>query len=257
MMSMPLKIDHVVLDAGVFFDEIIASLEGAGFYVSPESNYPGMRNRRMYFQQTYFTVVQRLNNESVESDAKGITILNFKGSNLREVASDMRDRGYEISSPQPHTRSVPLNGATKTARFDILDLPNDPFGGLGACLVDHQTPELLWRPELQWHANGAKDLVEIVIQTATPQLAAEKAANLFSGVTVEPRSKGEAYRVGEGLSFATAAHVRQQAGYELLHDCTPVDNSVVCLRFAGSPPSLGKSMRPAHCPFWIDTTGTG
>lgn len=251
MPSMPLKIDHVVLDAGAFFDETIASLESAGFCVSPESNYPGMRNRRMYFQNTYFTIVQKPNDGSPVGAVKGITILNFKGTNLGTVAEDLRTRGFVVSAPEPHSRSIELNGTTATARFDILDLPREPFCGLAACAVDHRTPELVWRPEWQSHRNGVRDLVEIVMLTGSPRKAAIRAGRLFSTTEVHEPEEGVC-RVGEGggLSFASAEYFETSIGRRAVGHVAPSENSVACLRFASNGPQA--LIQLPRCPFLIE-----
>ncbi|MFC7396100.1 VOC family protein [Chelatococcus sp. GCM10030263] len=179
MIPTGLTLDHAVLDVGPHFDRTVGALSAAGFNVSPASSHKGMRNRRIYFDSTYLTLLQKLGEAEAAPTPEasgGVIAVAFKGRELEAMAQRWQVAGKAAREVVEMSREVVLDGAPQTARFRTLDLPEDSLGAIHAFVCYHLTPELLWRPEWQTHGNGATDLVGIVVAAADPEAEARKLA---------------------------------------------------------------------------------
>lgn len=177
MSPIDFKLDHAVLDVGANFDRAVDTLLAAGFTVSPESSHKGMRNRRIYFASTYLTLLQKLDGAATAPEAsRGVIAVAFKGEALERMAQRWQERGMATADVVELSREVVLDGTPQTAKFRTLDFPNHNLGDIHAFLCHHLTPELLWRPEWQAHANGVRDLIGIVVAAADPDAAAREFA---------------------------------------------------------------------------------
>lgn len=222
-----LKLDHAVLDVGSHFDRTVETLSAAGFNVSPESSHKGMRNRRIYFGSTYLTLLQKLDEATKAPEAaRGVIAVAFKGEALERMAQRWQEQGTAPGDVVELSREVVLDGTPQTARFRTLDLPDDSLDDIHAFLCHHVTPELLWRPEWQAHANGVSDLVGIVIAAADPEAAARGLARRLaagdpvavpggfqvSGVLFQPRSEDAAPGPSSGCVVTALRFAAPQDG---------------------------------------------
>ena len=94
------------------------------------------------------------------------------------------------------------------ARFEWFALPQaDSPEGL-TCLMRHLTPELVFQPAVQRHANGALALDAVWVTSAAPEAAARRFAG-WSGGRVEPAGRG--FRVALGQDRGRIEVVDPQA----------------------------------------------
>ncbi|MED5366160.1 MAG: VOC family protein, partial [Pseudomonadota bacterium] len=86
-----------------------------------------------------------------------------------------------------------------SARFRTVHARRDrcPEGRVYFC--EHATPELVWRPEWQAHANGAQTIAEMVLVAADPAAVSARYAAISGGnplITVlSPAALGDRYGV--------------------------------------------------------------
>jgi hypothetical protein len=61
---------------------------------------------------------------------------------------------------------------------------------------EHQTPDLVWRPEWQTHPNGACAIARMVVATADPQRTARLFRGLFGDDVLADRNGGQIITAG-------------------------------------------------------------
>jgi hypothetical protein len=81
------------------------------------------------------------------------------------------------------SRPVALDGAMRDARFRTtrVDPAKVAMGRVYFC--EHQTPDLVWRPEWQTHPNGARAITRIIVATPNPRRTAMLFHDLFGADT--------------------------------------------------------------------------
>src|SRR5271157_4107372 len=111
----------------------------------------------------------------------GLDGLVFKTADAESVHRQAAAAGLPVLPVQSFSRPVALDGATHDARFRTtrLDPTKVAMGRVYFC--EHQTPDLVWRPEWQTHPNGACALAHVLIATADPQRTAMLLRDLFGG----------------------------------------------------------------------------
>ncbi len=65
-------------------------------------------------------------------------------------------------------RPTPGGGGDELCRFDVVRLPPGTMPEGRVQIITHHTPELVWRPDLLVHANGAEALTGILIAVDDP-----------------------------------------------------------------------------------------
>ena len=114
------------------------------------------------------------------------------------------DRGFTFAPPRPLARPVTVDGAEHAARFLTVPMPQVGIGELSIFACQHFTPELVWRPEWQAHANGVTGLAGLLAVAADPGSLAAAYASLFGDDAVTATADGLAVALGRGrLSILT------------------------------------------------------
>lgn len=121
----------------------------------------------------------------------------FKSLDPDLVYSTVKASGVPVLEPVHFARPVHLPGGAKDARFAVIRLGADVIPNGRVFFCDHYTPELVWRPEWQDHANGVMDIAEFVIAARDPADTAAVYDRVFGPGLLEP--------VAGGVSFDAAA----------------------------------------------------
>ena len=118
---------------------------------------------------------------------QGLHIVAFGTQNAGTTARDLRGRGLTIGDSRPLERPIEEPEGTQLARFEIVDFPRDlvPEGHFFA--IRHLTRDLLWKPPLMAHPNGARSLESLTIAVADP---ADFRARLGGCLGVPPDADG-------------------------------------------------------------------
>jgi hypothetical protein len=115
-----------------------------------------------------------------------------------------------IAAEAPLDFSRPVEGLGE-ARFRIVQLPAAAVPGCRAFACQHFTRELVWRPEYQAHANGAREIAAVAVIAEDPAAAAASYARLL-GVKPQPIAEGLLVQTG-GAPIALAS--RWKLGHRL------------------------------------------
>ena len=81
--------------------------------------------------------------------------------------------GFEVQPVQNLSRPAQLGDRELTAEFRTVRFAKQPIEGLRIYFCEHRTPDLVWSPEWQAHANQAKSLVNIEIGYHAPNKLAQ------------------------------------------------------------------------------------
>lgn len=112
---------------------------------------------------------------------EGIERTVLRAWDAEAAAADLRRQGVAVIGPQDFSRPVDLPGDSKgEARFRTIQWPLDRApAGMRIAAVEHSTPELVWLPALQRHANTARRLLRIEVLTHEPAKAAAELTELI------------------------------------------------------------------------------
>lgn len=200
-------VDHIVLLVGDL-DAAVQRFEALGFALSPRGTHSpqmGSANHTIVFPDDYFELLAIIA-ETPRNAAKRATLA-ARGDSMTAIAcrigdahaarSALAELGIATSEVMDFARPLPLpDGSTGTAAFAVTAFAahEAPAGEIFMC--GHKTRDMVWRPELMEHPNGARALAGIVVATATPMDTARAYARLFA----------------EGRLVETGARVRVATG---------------------------------------------
>ncbi|MGO4560031.1 VOC family protein [Mesorhizobium sp. 2RAF21] len=145
---------------------------------------------------------------------EGIHAIANRTASADAAKSELAALGIGTGEVSAFSRPLQLfDGAEGIATFRIVHLNSQeaPLGNFFLC--QHETPELVWRAEMQKHANGAVGLDAIVGISADPFQTAKTYARLYGGSKVEQAEGG--YRVHTGAKSAALLFFDHQAASAL------------------------------------------
>lgn len=198
---MPLKhilgIDHLVITVRDL-DASATIWRDLGFTVSPRGTHTqlGSGNYTIVFEDDYLELLGVVAETehlkpTIEflKKREGIERAAFKTDDAAAGAQELRSRGLAALGPTSFGRPVERSDGSETdALFNVFRWPLDEAPGsvrIFAC--EHLTPEAVWLPELQKHANGAKRIDRLEILTENPLEAAQHLSRLIDQpVTAKP-----------------------------------------------------------------------
>src|ERR1700719_3406979 len=176
-------LDHVVIDVRDRIDEAIRCFQALGFHLTPRGRHTlGSVNHLAMFATDYLELLGFAGDGAIRPEIMrfpvGLNGLVFKTADADSVHDEAAAAGLPILPVQSFSRPVALDSGTRDARFRTtrLDPAQVPMGRVYFC--EHQTPDLVWRPEWQTHPNGAFTIARVVVATADPQ----RTARLFHGL---------------------------------------------------------------------------
>ena len=111
---------------------------------------------------------------------EGLHLVAFGTSDAMAAAQGVRAAGFHAADPRIMERPIEDDGKEKLARFEIVDFPADTLSGSRLFAIRHATPDLLWKPELMIHPNGAERLEAVVIAAEDPAKMAVRLGRLLS-----------------------------------------------------------------------------
>ncbi|SEP94775.1 Glyoxalase-like domain-containing protein [Faunimonas pinastri] len=165
-MTMRLPIDHVV----VLVPDLAAAgaaFEAAGFQVTPEARHSpqmGTANRCVMLAGSYIEIMGVVEPTAVNAGwrellAAGIGIrgLAFRSTDIRATVERLQANGIAAEAVREFSRSTPDG----QLRFSIARIAREETPGLQCLFCQHHTPQLLWRPNMLVHPNGASGLESV------------------------------------------------------------------------------------------------
>ena len=185
-------LDHVVIDVRDRIDEARECFTLLGFQLTPRGRHTlGSVNHLAMFATDYLELLGFAENGAARPEITrfpvGLNGLVFKTIDADLVHRRAEAAGLPVLPVQSFSRPVSVNGATRDARFRTtrLDPAKVAMGRVYFC--EHQTPDLVWRPEWQSHPNGALAIARIVVATTDPRGTARLFSGLFGSDAVTDR----------------------------------------------------------------------
>jgi hypothetical protein len=186
-------LDHAVIDVRERMDEAARVFAGLGFTLTPRGYHTlGSMNHLMLFGADYLELLGFADGGTARPELApfpiGLNGLVFKTDDADRVYAHAAGAGLPILPVQSFSRPLEIEGRSTDARFRTtrLDPRRIAMGRIYFC--EHQTPELVWRPEWQTHPNGARAISRIVIATGNPAKTAALFVALFGADAVSEES---------------------------------------------------------------------
>ncbi|MBB5222908.1 catechol 2,3-dioxygenase-like lactoylglutathione lyase family enzyme [Amaricoccus macauensis] len=206
-MTHPVKgIDHVFLLVADL-DASAAAYRRLGFTLSPRGTHSpemGSANYTMIFGRDYVELLGMIadtprnlrHRERIARDGEGLRAIACRIDDANAARSALAAIGIEAGPVGEFSRPLPLpDGSAGVAAFATTEFAPDeiPTGSVFMC--QHKTRDMVWRPELQVHPNGATGIAGVVAAADDPERMAAGFARLFAA--------GEVSAVEGGFSVAT------------------------------------------------------
>ena len=172
-------LDHAVITVRERMDEAEAIYRRMGFTLTERSFHAaGSCNHLMVFERDYLELIgfppagQRIRPDLLEAPI-GLDGLVLQAGDVDAIHRELVARGFPAGEPQPLARKLTLPGSSdeQEARFTTVRFPRGALQGGRLYYCRHETPQLVWHPPFQSHANGAVSIASFTI--AVPDPAAE------------------------------------------------------------------------------------
>jgi hypothetical protein len=190
-------LDHVVI-AVHDLDGAARDWTSLGFTLSPRgvhSAHMGTVNHTIMLGPDYLELLgvatatdgNRATREFLGRDGEGIERLAFRTTDAAADADAVRATGIAATGPVAFSRPVARpGGSSLEAAFRVFYWPDDArVAGMRIFACEHRTPQAVWLPELQRHANGATRVLRIERFVGDPATAA-RALGALVGTTPIP-----------------------------------------------------------------------
>ena len=214
----PPVLDHAVIDVRDRMDDAARDFTALGFTLTPRGFHTlGSMNHLMMFGSEYLELLGFGNGGATRPELApfpiGLNGLVFKTESADAVHAHAAGAGLPILPVQSFSRPVDIDGERSHARFRTTRLDPGTIAMGRVYFCEHLTPELVWRPEWQSHANGAQAIARVIVTTAAPRQTASLFAALFGPDSVA-ESDGACF-IGAGaarVELATPAAIAAEFG---------------------------------------------
>lgn len=220
-------IDHVVIYAAQQLDALAADFRRLGFALTPRGHHTlGSSNHLAIFGNDYLELlgVQPEDSERFGdgwNHPPGLSGLVFKTDDALALWQRLSNQGVPLAGHAPEAFSRPVrldDGTQRDACFRVVRVALDQFPNGRVYFCEQQTPELVWRPKWQQHANGVQGIAEVIYVAAETEL--QRLADLLgkmTGVAPSTASGGFCLRYGAaGVYF-----LQREAAARLLGVAVP------------------------------------
>jgi len=182
------RLDHSVINAHYAMDRAVDLFRGLGFTVTPRGYHTlGSINHLSVFGNDYLELIGMPQGEispirEICDAPLGIHGMVFRSDDIDLTHRHLQSLGFDGEPPKSFSRPVDVQDGQRDAKFHTVATRDDVFPGGGVYYCEHHTPELVWRPEWQHHANGVTGIGEFVVVSSVPECEAGKFASLLNGV---------------------------------------------------------------------------
>ena len=196
---MPLRdpaLDHAVVNVRDQMDRAVEIYRRLGFHMTERGYHTlGSINHLAVLEHDYIELIGfEPNAANVRADILaypcGLNALVFAMSEANSVYAELQNSGVPAEPPIAFSRPVAIDGSNQDARFQAVRLAKDAVAGGRVYFCQHLTPELVWRPEWQRHANGAVALTRAVLVSADPPRAVAIFKRMFGDPLVSTGRNG-------------------------------------------------------------------
>ncbi|MEJ8840265.1 VOC family protein [Ramlibacter sp. AN1133] len=197
-------LDHVIFYAGQALDALASIFERAGFTLTPLGRHSsGSVNRLAILERQYLELIgfEPGTPATVRPELQSLP-LGLSGIALADREDRAGHSGSEAFMPSRRLeRPVAMPGVQGLAAFTTTELRH-PVPDVRVFLCRHHTPQLVWHPAWQRHANGALAASDMGLHTRdAPGLHAA----LRTVLDLDPAQEGTVYdAAGTRLRIAAA-----------------------------------------------------
>lgn len=174
-MHSALPLDHLVINTRFGTDAAARLFSALGFTLTPQGRHAfGSVNHLMVFQDDYLELIGlptdggTLRQEILDNPA-GIDGLVYKPASADAVHASLTRAGAAVAPLHAFSRPLELDGARHEASFRTVRYQPGAFEAGRVYYCQHLTPDLVWRPEWQTHANGVRGLSGLTLVSARAQ----------------------------------------------------------------------------------------
>lgn len=214
-MTHPVKgIDHIVILVSDL-DTSAKSFAALGFTLSPRgthSPHMGSANYTIILQDDYFELLGMIaetprnasKRKALAENGGGMSSIACRIGDAHAARAALTELGIATSDVMDFSRPLPLpDGSTGTAAFAVTTFePREvPKGEMFMC--QHKTRDMVWRPELMTHANGAVALAGVVVAATSPEETARAFARLFAAGSIRGADNRFSVTTGEKSASIT------------------------------------------------------
>jgi hypothetical protein len=210
-------LDHVVIDTRDRMNEAAQTYQALGFLLTPRGQHTlGSINHLAIFHTNYLELLGFGTSGTARPELApfpvGLNGLVFKTDDAEDTYQRAVAAGLSALPARAFSRPVELDGRQHDARFRTTRLPPDESGIGRVYFCEHQTPELVWRPEWQAHPNGAQEIVRVLVATHEPSRQATLFARLFGGDAITHQPGGAASLALSGGGAVVLAPIADTLG---------------------------------------------
>lgn len=235
-----LDLDHVGCIVNAFEDGA-ANWERLGFSLTPVSRQRGAvpghegfhpwatANRCVILRNTYLELIGIVDREAFNPWARfiarneGLHILAMRCADAAATHTALAARTSALQPPVPRERALDVDGELRTMRFRNIFSRDDQWPETRYLVIEHQTPDYLWQPRYQTHANGACDLAGATLVADEPAQLESRLTAFGAVVTARDDESIAARLPGRGLltilkraAFARAFGYAPHAGLQAI-----------------------------------------
>jgi catechol 2,3-dioxygenase-like lactoylglutathione lyase family enzyme len=175
------RLDHIVINTRDRTDQAVTFFENMGFIVTPRGYHTmGSINNTIVFKTDYLELLGYPGDKPPENYSEltqmpvGLMSTVVKIDDADNVRSMLTKRGLLPRPVASFSRPLDLgDGKSADVSFRVTRLEPDTVPGSWVYYCQHLTPELVWRPEWQEHANGCVAMTRLVINVSDLQAAAQ------------------------------------------------------------------------------------
>ena len=179
------RLDHTVINVKFDMDAATALFGKLGFTLTPRGYHShGSMNQLMMFGTDYLELIgipegKQIERKDLQNAPVGINGIVLKALDVDDVYARLQNARFDGDPPRAFHRPVDIEGGQKDAKFRTVTVRNGVFPGGRVYYCEHGTPELVWRPEWQSHANGVTSMPEFISVAIDPDGEAERFATLL------------------------------------------------------------------------------
>ncbi len=179
------RLDHTVLNVKFNLDTAANLFGKLGFTLTPRGYHShGSMNQLMMFGTDYLELIGIPEGKTIErkdlQDAPiGINGIVFKALNVDDIYARLQSAHFDGDPPKAFHRPVNIKDGQMDAKFRTVTVRSGIFPGGRVYYCEHSTPELVWRPEWQSHANGVISMQEFVTVAKDADGETERFATLL------------------------------------------------------------------------------
>ena len=192
-------IDHIVVDVRDRIAEGAAVFRKLGFQLTPMGKHSlGSANHLAVLGRDYLELLGTdVPGGALRPDLApfpvGLNGLVFLGHESEALSADQQSRGVPAQPALSFFRPADLpDGSRADARFKVVRLDRAAAFDGRVYWCEHLTPEHVWRPEWQSHANGATGVARILLSVRDPERQAALFRRMFGAAAVSTSADGRA-----------------------------------------------------------------